>query len=376
MILHLQVVFQEFKPASNASTVALIGLTAGGGISGNDGGGGMSSGGYEGMGKSQSTQAMDDLWESYTTKLVASYIELLATVAGLDESVAARVFVAIMGDGQVELPEIQWNAIIRQTTLAMLIPDFTTATNSTPSPSNTSSNNNMNRLGGMNNHQYSDPFVFNNGNDSNNPNNNNNNKNIVQSVLYSGSNADTRMMLSQMLAPYAYGSIKSNLANQITMPYYLKCHQRLTNATLRLVSAVASSAPRCPLEYKISVGTLINFFDSHHLSPECLSALLNALGSLMCSAEEQLLIWRALRDKGLFRIGARWSAMTASASSSNNNGGSGESSALSLSLIHISEPTRLLSISYAVFCLKKKKKKKEKKINKKNRKIKNKKEKN
>src|SRR5678815_4950264 len=29
---------------------------------------------------------------------------------------------------------------------------------------------------------------------------------------------------------------------------------------------------------------------------------------------------------------------------------------LSLSLIHISEPTRLLSISYAVFCLKKKKK--------------------
>src|SRR5678815_6085621 len=32
-----------------------------------------------------------------------------------------------------------------------------------------------------------------------------------------------------------------------------------------------------------------------------------------------------------------------------------------LSLIHISEPTRLLSISYAVFCLKKKKKKKNKK---------------
>eukprot|EP00658_Telonema_sp_P-2_P081677 TRINITY_DN844_c0_g1_i4.p2 TRINITY_DN844_c0_g1~~TRINITY_DN844_c0_g1_i4.p2 ORF type:complete len:182 (-),score=53.76 TRINITY_DN844_c0_g1_i4:30-575(-) len=31
---------------------------------------------------------------------------------------------------------------------------------------------------------------------------------------------------------------------------------------------------------------------------------------------------------------------------------------LDLSLIHISEPTRLLSISYAVFCLKKKKKKK------------------
>ena len=31
---------------------------------------------------------------------------------------------------------------------------------------------------------------------------------------------------------------------------------------------------------------------------------------------------------------------------------------LALSLIHISEPTRLLSISYAVFCLKKKKKNK------------------
>src|SRR5450756_202693 len=34
----------------------------------------------------------------------------------------------------------------------------------------------------------------------------------------------------------------------------------------------------------------------------------------------------------------------------------------SLSLIHISEPTRLGMISYAVFCLKKKKKKKKKKI--------------
>ena len=31
---------------------------------------------------------------------------------------------------------------------------------------------------------------------------------------------------------------------------------------------------------------------------------------------------------------------------------------VNLSLIHISEPTRLLSISYAVFCLKKKKKNK------------------
>eukprot|EP00658_Telonema_sp_P-2_P033371 TRINITY_DN24508_c0_g1_i1.p1 TRINITY_DN24508_c0_g1~~TRINITY_DN24508_c0_g1_i1.p1 ORF type:complete len:286 (-),score=101.68 TRINITY_DN24508_c0_g1_i1:7-864(-) len=47
-----------------------------------------------------------------------------------------------------------------------------------------------------------------------------------------------------------------------------------------------------------------------------------------------------------------------------------------LSLIHISEPTRLLSISYAVFCLKKKKKKKKQKKNnkeKKNRKNKKKK---
>ena len=36
---------------------------------------------------------------------------------------------------------------------------------------------------------------------------------------------------------------------------------------------------------------------------------------------------------------------------------------LLLSLIHISEPTRLGMISYAVFCLKKKKKKQQKKIN-------------
>src|SRR5678815_6007657 len=35
---------------------------------------------------------------------------------------------------------------------------------------------------------------------------------------------------------------------------------------------------------------------------------------------------------------------------------SGQISVQYLSLIHISEPTRLLSISYAVFCLKKKKK--------------------
>src|SRR5678816_356836 len=35
--------------------------------------------------------------------------------------------------------------------------------------------------------------------------------------------------------------------------------------------------------------------------------------------------------------------------------GSSRHAALCLSLIHISEPTRLLSISYAVFCLKKKK---------------------
>ena len=41
---------------------------------------------------------------------------------------------------------------------------------------------------------------------------------------------------------------------------------------------------------------------------------------------------------------------------------------LHLSLIHISEPTRLLSISYAVFCLKKKKKKKNKKKKKKKKK--------
>src|SRR5678815_337296 len=38
------------------------------------------------------------------------------------------------------------------------------------------------------------------------------------------------------------------------------------------------------------------------------------------------------------------------------NGGPNETPMCGLSLIHISEPTRLLSISYAVFCLKKKKK--------------------
>src|SRR5674536_392631 len=40
--------------------------------------------------------------------------------------------------------------------------------------------------------------------------------------------------------------------------------------------------------------------------------------------------------------------------------GRGLSGPFGLSLIHISEPTRLLSISYAVFCLKKKKKKNKK----------------
>ena len=43
------------------------------------------------------------------------------------------------------------------------------------------------------------------------------------------------------------------------------------------------------------------------------------------------------------------------------NTGAGIGNYLKLSLIHISEPTRLLSISYAVFCLKKKRKKKKKK---------------
>eukprot|EP00658_Telonema_sp_P-2_P051911 TRINITY_DN4001_c0_g4_i2.p1 TRINITY_DN4001_c0_g4~~TRINITY_DN4001_c0_g4_i2.p1 ORF type:complete len:297 (+),score=89.02 TRINITY_DN4001_c0_g4_i2:80-970(+) len=56
----------------------------------------------------------------------------------------------------------------------------------------------------------------------------------------------------------------------------------------------------------------------------------------------------------------RWDANCATAQvleSGEIPGGWGEY----LSLIHISEPTRLLSISYAVFCLKKKKKKKKKK---------------
>eukprot|EP00658_Telonema_sp_P-2_P055997 TRINITY_DN4449_c0_g1_i5.p1 TRINITY_DN4449_c0_g1~~TRINITY_DN4449_c0_g1_i5.p1 ORF type:complete len:103 (-),score=31.28 TRINITY_DN4449_c0_g1_i5:60-368(-) len=46
---------------------------------------------------------------------------------------------------------------------------------------------------------------------------------------------------------------------------------------------------------------------------------------------------------------------TTTTTTSNNNGNN-------LSLIHISEPTRLLSISYAVFCLKKKKKKHNKNV--------------
>ena len=41
------------------------------------------------------------------------------------------------------------------------------------------------------------------------------------------------------------------------------------------------------------------------------------------------------------------------------DGGKGGSIVLQLSLIHISEPTRLRRISYAVFCLKKKKANKE-----------------
>eukprot|EP00658_Telonema_sp_P-2_P082325 TRINITY_DN8681_c0_g1_i7.p1 TRINITY_DN8681_c0_g1~~TRINITY_DN8681_c0_g1_i7.p1 ORF type:complete len:248 (+),score=43.01 TRINITY_DN8681_c0_g1_i7:477-1220(+) len=60
---------------------------------------------------------------------------------------------------------------------------------------------------------------------------------------------------------------------------------------------------------------------------------------------------------------------TSSPNDNDNDGGSNDvdayhlshsssSSSVDLSLIHISEPTRLLSISYAVFCLKKKKKKK------------------
>eukprot|EP00658_Telonema_sp_P-2_P037086 TRINITY_DN26709_c0_g2_i1.p1 TRINITY_DN26709_c0_g2~~TRINITY_DN26709_c0_g2_i1.p1 ORF type:complete len:214 (+),score=23.32 TRINITY_DN26709_c0_g2_i1:120-761(+) len=52
---------------------------------------------------------------------------------------------------------------------------------------------------------------------------------------------------------------------------------------------------------------------------------------------------------------ASWVACIASWTSPSIKSPSSQSS---LSLIHISEPTRLLSISYAVFCLKKKKKKK------------------
>eukprot|EP00658_Telonema_sp_P-2_P009382 TRINITY_DN13515_c0_g1_i3.p1 TRINITY_DN13515_c0_g1~~TRINITY_DN13515_c0_g1_i3.p1 ORF type:complete len:373 (+),score=68.64 TRINITY_DN13515_c0_g1_i3:252-1370(+) len=49
------------------------------------------------------------------------------------------------------------------------------------------------------------------------------------------------------------------------------------------------------------------------------------------------------------------SASLGSVGSSNNNNNPDHRVVIGLSLIHISEPTRLLSISYAVFCLKKKK---------------------
>src|SRR5665254_22877 len=51
----------------------------------------------------------------------------------------------------------------------------------------------------------------------------------------------------------------------------------------------------------------------------------------------------------------------AAAHAARADAGPDAAAATRLSLIHISEPTRLLSISYAVFCLKKKKKKKNKK---------------
>ncbi len=55
-------------------------------------------------------------------------------------------------------------------------------------------------------------------------------------------------------------------------------------------------------------------------------------------------------------------ARTASRAGISGGGGAGGATAgvQSLALIHISEPTRLPSISYAVFCLEKKKKKKKK----------------
>ena len=48
-------------------------------------------------------------------------------------------------------------------------------------------------------------------------------------------------------------------------------------------------------------------------------------------------------------------AQLAGEGASSRNSGYLVDTTLNLSLIHISEPTRLLSISYAVFCLKKKK---------------------
>src|SRR5665254_24605 len=69
-----------------------------------------------------------------------------------------------------------------------------------------------------------------------------------------------------------------------------------------------------------------------------------------------------IRDRFVTDRATGAGAGTASGTSgrSKRASGGGEYTAASiqvLSLIHISEPTRLLSISYAVFCLKKKKKK-------------------
>eukprot|EP00658_Telonema_sp_P-2_P062113 TRINITY_DN50782_c0_g1_i1.p1 TRINITY_DN50782_c0_g1~~TRINITY_DN50782_c0_g1_i1.p1 ORF type:complete len:215 (-),score=43.63 TRINITY_DN50782_c0_g1_i1:58-624(-) len=76
--------------------------------------------------------------------------------------------------------------------------------------------------------------------------------------------------------------------------------------------------------------------------------------------EEALKYWRkrfAILDRDAAVGGGSGAGGGAGASGSGNgNAGAVASSGGDLSLIHISEPTRLLSISYAVFCLKKKKK--------------------
>eukprot|EP00658_Telonema_sp_P-2_P031097 TRINITY_DN23348_c0_g1_i2.p1 TRINITY_DN23348_c0_g1~~TRINITY_DN23348_c0_g1_i2.p1 ORF type:complete len:103 (-),score=24.08 TRINITY_DN23348_c0_g1_i2:38-346(-) len=74
--------------------------------------------------------------------------------------------------------------------------------------------------------------------------------------------------------------------------------------------------------------------------------------------QELIVQWRLLGHDEAVSREMRLSTNGAHAGSNDGDDGSGSDNndGNDLSLIHISEPTRLLSISYAVFCLKKKNK--------------------